>query len=56
MIMGVDEGTAEADACQIEHNVTPKTMRKLTKFVEFVESDPDRHKWLGDFKEFKNSD
>ena len=56
IIMGVDKETAEADACQIEHNVTPKTMKKLTKFVEFVESDLGQHDWLDDFREFKESD
>jgi DtxR family Mn-dependent transcriptional regulator len=56
IIMGVDEETAEADACQIEHNVTPKTMKRLTKFVEFVESESDQPEWLGDLKKFNESD
>jgi DtxR family Mn-dependent transcriptional regulator len=41
IIMGVDEETAESDACQIEHNVTPKTMKRLTKFVDYIQSAPE---------------
>lgn len=52
IIMGLDEETAELDACQIEHHVTPKTMRRLTKFVDFIESSSRKPKWLGDFKDF----
>ena len=55
IIMGVDEETAESDACQIEHNVTSKTMKRLTKFVDFIQSTPERPKWLSDFKEFYNA-
>jgi DtxR family Mn-dependent transcriptional regulator len=55
IIMGVDEETAEADACTIEHHVTPKTMKRLTKFVEFVERDSKEPKWLGEFKESYSS-
>lgn len=36
-MLGVDEETAEADACKIEHVVAPKTMEKLRKFLRFVD-------------------
>ncbi len=32
-ILGLDKGTAENDACLIEHVVSPDTLRKLTKLV-----------------------
>jgi DtxR family Mn-dependent transcriptional regulator len=55
-ILGVDESTAESDACQIEHNVTPKTMKRLTKFVDYIQSTPEKPKWLKQFSEFYKSD
>lgn len=53
-ILGVDEETAESDACQIEHHVTPKTMKRLTKFVNYIQSTPEKPKWLSEFKDFYN--
>ncbi len=39
-ILGIDADLAEEDACQIEHHVSPGTVRRLEAFVEFVRSDP----------------
>lgn len=33
-VLGVDEETAEHDACQMEHSVSPKTMERLVMFLE----------------------
>ena len=33
-ILGVDEKTAEEDACMLEHAVSRQTLKKLVKFVE----------------------
>jgi DtxR family Mn-dependent transcriptional regulator len=49
IILGVDEETAESDACQIEHHVTPKTMRRLTNFVEYIDSSSEEPRWLKEF-------
>jgi DtxR family Mn-dependent transcriptional regulator len=52
LIIGVDEKIANEDACKIEHIVNPKTMDRLTKFVEFVNRFEDSPKWLDHFKHF----
>ncbi len=54
-IIGVDEETAEKDACQIEHHVTPRTMEILNKFVEFVRDAPKDPEWLKHFKRFSET-
>ena len=33
-ILGVDNNTADEDACKIEHVLSPETIKKLTKFTE----------------------
>jgi len=35
-VLGVNEETAESDACSIEHNLSETTVRRLTEFVEAV--------------------
>ena len=52
LIIGVDEKIANEDACKIEHIVNPKTMDRLTKFVEFVKRFEDSPRWLDHFKHF----
>ena len=49
MLIGVDEKTADTDACRIEHIVTPRTLKKLTKFVEFAEQEHGHARWLDHF-------
>jgi len=51
-IIGVDRKNADIDACQIEHHVSPQTMKQLHKFVEFVRSAPQDPKWLEHFMLF----
>jgi DtxR family Mn-dependent transcriptional regulator len=38
--LGIDRETAEEDACKIEHVISPLSMERLTKFVEFIEACP----------------
>jgi DtxR family Mn-dependent transcriptional regulator len=38
-IFGIDRELAEADACQIEHHVSPETLKTLEQFVEFAKND-----------------
>ncbi len=51
-ILGVDYDAAEADACLIEHVITPETSDKLLDFIEFVEECPRGSPlWLDQFKQ-----
>jgi DtxR family Mn-dependent transcriptional regulator len=34
--LGVDPETAETDACRMEHALSPRTMKRLLKFLDFV--------------------
>ena len=52
MIFGITEITADEDACKIEHIVTPETMKRLAKFVEFVQKFKEGPKWLDNFEHF----
>jgi len=38
--LGIDRETAEEDACKIEHVISPLSMERLAKFVEFMEACP----------------
>ena len=38
--LGIDLKTAEEDACKIEHVISPITVERLAKFVEFIEACP----------------
>jgi len=50
-ILKVDTETAANDACKMEHSVSPVTMEKLAKFVEFVVTRPQGEpEWLKNLK------
>ena len=52
-ILKVDPEVAAADACEMEHAVSPTTQRKLDKFVEFVLQPPEgQPKWLKIFHHY----
>ena len=38
--LGIDQETAEEDACKIEHVISPLSMERLAKFVEFIGACP----------------
>jgi len=38
--LGINQETAEEDACRIEHVISPLSMERLTKFVEFIGACP----------------
>jgi len=38
--LGINQETAETDACKIEHIISPLSMERLAKFVEFIEACP----------------
>ncbi|MCK4405163.1 MAG: metal-dependent transcriptional regulator [Hadesarchaea archaeon] len=51
-LLGVDRGTAEIDACKIEHVLNRRTMNRLRRFVEFVQKAPKKPEWLEHYKHF----
>ncbi len=53
-ILNLDPKIAAEDACKMEHTISPQTFKKLTKFIEFVEScpDQDRPDWLKSFDHY----
>lgn len=40
-LLGIDPELAEVDACQIEHHVSPATLKILEEFVEFARNGSD---------------
>ena len=57
-VLDVDQETAEADACKLEHHISRETLGQLVKFVEFTDAFPDREKvpkWLCFFKKFSET-
>ncbi len=54
-VLGLDPELAEKDACQMEHYISPLTLERLVKFVEFVDNFPtlgQEPKWLTHFKRY----
>lgn len=52
MHLGLDEKTAEEDACKIEHILDPKTAKILKKFVEFTDKEDESRIWIEHFRYF----
>ncbi|MFX1451833.1 MAG: metal-dependent transcriptional regulator [Promethearchaeota archaeon] len=48
----VPEEIALLDACNMEHNLHEETVIQLKRFVKFIESVPNKPKWLTHFAEF----
>ncbi|MEA3489816.1 MAG: metal-dependent transcriptional regulator [Candidatus Omnitrophota bacterium] len=53
-ILKIDHEIAAIDACKMEHSISPQTFKKLSKFIEFVETCPDgeRPDWLKSFDRY----
>ena len=51
-ILGVPDMIANEDACRIEHVVNAETMKRLTKFVSFVQDFDESPRWLNHFKHY----
>jgi len=51
-ILGIPEKIANEDACRIEHVVNTETMKRLTKFVSFVQDFEESPRWLKHFKHY----
>jgi DtxR family Mn-dependent transcriptional regulator len=39
-ILNIDAATADEDACRMEHAVSPDTLERIVKFMEFIEACP----------------
>lgn len=50
-ILKINPEIAKSDACKMEHSISPQTLHKITKFIEFVETylDDDGPDWLKSF-------
>ncbi len=53
-ILCINPKIAAEDACRMEHAISQETSRKLTKFLEFVQTCPDhdRPDWLKSFDHY----
>ncbi len=55
-ILAVDEGKAEKAACRMEHALSDVILKRLMRFIEFLEICPrGRDKWVERFKEYYES-
>ncbi len=51
--LGLEEAIAWRDACQMEHVLDAKTIRRLLKFLKFIETYPEgKSLWLSDLRSF----
>ena len=52
-LLNIDPKVAEEDACRMEHSLSPASMKKLEKFLEFVLGCPrGEPEWLKNFNYF----
>lgn len=51
-LVGVNEESAQVDACKIEHVVGQETMERLRKFLKFVGEAPEEPTWLKHYRHF----
>jgi len=52
-VLGMDIDTSEKDACGIEHYISRKTLDKIVKLMEFLETSPEGYpEWLKNFNHF----
>jgi len=53
-ILKIDEGTADQEACKMEHNLSAGTLASLTDFMAFIQECPRAGiSWLHYFEEFR---
>lgn len=54
-ILNIDYETADADACKMEHVLSPLTLDSLSDFMSFIQACPRTGKgWLKNFSEYRN--
>lgn len=49
-ILNVDQGTAEQDACHVEHYISQQTFTQLTRLIELMDRHLDELPWLSNLK------
>lgn len=49
-VLGLPKEIAEADACNLEHYLNEETVRRLKKFIEFLDKDHESQKIIDKFK------
>ena len=49
-VLGVDKNRAEEDACKLEHALSPESLEKLTKFMDFIRTCPSELKFTKESK------
>lgn len=55
-ILQVDEGTAEATACRMEHAIDPQSLERLVGFIDYVHTCPRAgQSWMDSFVAFCSS-
>ena len=56
-VLGVNWEVADKDACLMEHSLSSETVRKLMKFVEFVQkcTKQERATWLQDLEHYQQT-
>ena len=55
-ILKVDHETADEEACQVEHALSPDTLDRFTDFMEFVQECPRAgESWLVNFQEYRSN-
>jgi DtxR family Mn-dependent transcriptional regulator len=52
-VLGVDATIADEDACRLEHDLSPESVERLTRFMEFLTGGPaERRAWSRKFDEY----
>lgn len=52
-ILGVERKTADTDACEMEHIVSPQTLDRIETFLDFIDGcGKDATQWLEHYKGF----
>jgi DtxR family Mn-dependent transcriptional regulator len=52
-ILGVDKAEAEVAACKMEHGVSEIILKRMTQFIEFLETCPrGGYTWIKEFESF----
>ena len=53
-ILRIESGTADEEACKMEHTLSAGTLSSITDFMEFIQACPRAgESWLNQFEEFR---
>lgn len=48
-VLGLDPEFSEAEACRLEHRISPEILHRLETLMAFIRSDPDQEKQMAEF-------